>query len=287
LILCFTGGHAIANELFLSQALPFDGDTPKSPQADRGQKQPQEGAPPPATIANQFTDASGLCCGSNSGRRLGHNHPQENDEQRRQHSKQVCISPLGGDHPAGQAGQPSPQNAGGVKDGTRLSSTTCRKSFRDHSRRHRPLAADADRHQETQHGDLPKFLGECGQAGEHRICEDGQHQNRPPTPSIGQRPEADAAEGPADEEHPEKEVAVKQRRVRGPAGRQVAKELAPGDVEDLPFVNVENPARRCKDEDQPLRARDVAIPGERLGRGLRRVHVTEISLEKNRFTKPH
>src|SRR5690606_33128052 len=44
---------------------------------------------------------------------------------------------------------------------------------------------------------------------------------------------------------------------------QIREHLVAGDVEDLPFEGVEDPAGRGNDQDEPLVARDVPAPGAR------------------------
>ena len=96
-----------------------------------------------------------------------------------------------------------------------------RREHLGHQRRgHRPLAADAQRDQEPQRGDVPELRGEVGEAGEDRVEEDGQRHRRLAAEAVGERAEDDPAERAAEEEDgqeqtsPQNSAAVLRRSAR-------------------------------------------------------------------------
>ncbi len=152
-----------------------------------------------------------------------------------------------------------------------------RKHLSHQTCRHRPFAADADRHQKPQDRDLPQVGRKKRQSGEERIQEDRQNQNRPPAITIGQRAGRQTANHPAEQKDGKQNVAPV-FDVTDAALEQLVQHLVARDREGLTFVDVEYPARRSDRQHQPLIARHARIPRFVVGRGgVRRQRVASFA----------
>src|SRR5689334_12992608 len=128
-----------------------------------------------------------------------------------------------------------------------------RKDFGDEARADGPFASDTHRNQKPEHSDMPERLREKGEAGKNGIGENGDGHRRLATPAIGQRPKKQAPSGATKQKKCKREVAIAaDERIFSGNVENAGKHLVSGNVEDLAFIYIENPAGGGDGEDQPL-----------------------------------
>ena len=119
-----------------------------------------------------------------------------------------------------------------------------RPDFVDQRHAERPLAAHAERGDEPQRRDVPRFGREAAQSGEHRIREDAQRHRAHAADAIAEPAEEHAAGRGADEEHGD-DGAEPLRGLRGRRGSKQIVERRPADQRKQAHLEaVEHPSQQ-------------------------------------------
>jgi hypothetical protein len=136
--------------------------------------------------------------------------------------------------------------------------------FGHHGAGDRPFTAHTHGDQKPKDDHVPGLGGERRDAGEDGVKQDRDDHGLRAADLVAHDAKHHAAEGASQKERRQRDIVPSGHQwiVRRFDAQQVRHRVAHAGDKDLPLENVEHPAQGTNDEDQPLVARDAAVPGQ-------------------------